>query len=183
MDHHLQDRPTPNRCMDERPRSVVETIRSTNPIERQVAEHMDWAYIEGQSSGSAVDVITRSGAGVELKFDWDSIRTGNHYLEFAQTSDGWVTSRPSGFALSEQQADYWCVVNEAWLWLLRCDELGAYLRERRGSLRTIETRSRVNGNQVGQFSRAYLVPLDQLSTLSVLRIPSPVSRPSPSDRD
>ena len=76
--------------MGQRPSSVDETIRSTQPIERQVANHMDWAYLEGQSGGSAVDVMTRSGAGVELKFDWDSIRTGNHYLEFAQTSDNWA---------------------------------------------------------------------------------------------
>ena len=168
--------------MGQRPSSVDETIRSTQPIERQVANHMDWAYLEGQSGGSAVDVMTRSGAGVELKFDWDSIRTGNHYLEFAQTSDNWASTRPSGFALSEHQADYWCVINEAWLWLLRCDELGAFLRERRSSLRTIETRSRINGNQPGQFSRAYLLPLQDLSSLSVLRIPSPVSRPfAPAD--
>ncbi len=48
---------------------------------------MGWNYIEHQKKGSSYDYETNSGVKIEAKFDWDSIGTGNHYLEVAQTSD------------------------------------------------------------------------------------------------
>ena len=44
-----------------------------------------------------------------------TLKTGNHYLEFAQTSDGGATWVPSGFSISADEADLWVVVNEEWM--------------------------------------------------------------------
>ena len=48
---------------------------------------MNWEYIDTQQKGFPYDYIAPDGSKIEAKFDWDSIKTGNHYLEIAQTSD------------------------------------------------------------------------------------------------
>ena len=75
---------------------VDDFISGQNRYERQLAEAMDWKFVEGQSKGSSYDFVTADGTKIEAKFDWDSIKTGNHYLEFAQSSDGGSTWIPSG---------------------------------------------------------------------------------------
>jgi len=65
-------------------RRVSDFIGEQNRYERELAKAMDWDFVEGQSKGSSYDYITPDGTKIEAKFDWDSIKTGNHYLEFAE---------------------------------------------------------------------------------------------------
>ena len=62
---------------------VRDFIGEQNRYERALAEAMDWDFVEGQSKGSSYDYVTPGGTKIGAKFDWDSIKTGNHYLEFA----------------------------------------------------------------------------------------------------
>ena len=86
---------------------VGEFIEDQNRYELELAKSMGWKFVEGQGKGSAHDFVTPDGTKIEVKFDWDSIKTGNHYLEFAQSSDGGNTWIPSGFTLSVDDADLW----------------------------------------------------------------------------
>ena len=65
---------------------------------------------------------------------------------------------PSGFALSADEADYWVVINEDWLRMYRMDHLQAFIKESRSGFKVKETRSGINHNQPGQFSKAYIIP-------------------------
>ena len=67
------------------PRDVGDFIGEQNRYERMLAEAMDWDFVEEQTKGSSYDYITPDGTKIEAKFDWDSIKTGNHYLEFASS--------------------------------------------------------------------------------------------------
>jgi hypothetical protein len=55
--------------------------------ERALAAFMQWEYIEGQSTGDGFDFVANDNAKIEAKFDWGSIKTGNHFLEYSQTND------------------------------------------------------------------------------------------------
>ena len=71
--------------------NVSDFIDDGTRHERALAKTMHWDYIEEQKKGSCYDFIAPDGSKIEAKFDWDSIKTGNHYLEFAQTSDNGQT--------------------------------------------------------------------------------------------
>ena len=137
---------------------VADFIRKEENHERQLAEFMQWEYVLKQEKGSAYDFVAKDTSKIEAKFDWDSIKTGNHYLEFAQTNDNKATWVPSGFALSADEADYWAVINEDWLRMYRMDHLQAFIKESRSGFKVKETRSGINHNREGQFSKAYLIP-------------------------
>ena len=137
---------------------------------------MDWDFVEEQTKGSAYDYIAPDGTKIEAKFDWDSIKTGNHYLEFAQTSDGGATWVPSGFSISADEADLWVVVNEEWMRTLTVDSVKRMITENRSELRTTRTRAGVNHNRPGQFSKAYLVPYQVLDRYVISKVASPVTR-------
>jgi len=79
--------------------TIFDFIGDESCHERYLAKIMHWEYSEDEQKGSCYDFIARDGAKIEAKFDWDSIKTGNHYLEFAQTSVNGETWVPSGFAL------------------------------------------------------------------------------------
>ena len=64
---------------------VSDFMVDQNRYERELAKAMEWEFVEGQSKGSSYDYITPDGTKIEAKFDWDSIKTGNHYLEFASS--------------------------------------------------------------------------------------------------
>ena len=155
-------------------------IGQQNHFERLLAKSMDWEFVDQQSKGSCYDYIAPDGAKIEAKFDWDSIKTGNHYLEFGQTSDlsgvmthNWV---PSGFSLSAEEADYWVVINNDWLRMFEIAKLRAFIEANRRELKVTRTRAGVNHNRPGQFSRAYLIPFEQLDQHCMVKIASPVTR-------
>ena len=161
---------------------VSDFIDDESRHERALAKAMHWDYIEDQQKGSCYDFIAPDGAKIEAKFDWDSIKTGNHYLEFGQTSDlskvmthNWV---PSGFSLSAEEADYWVVINNDWLRMFEIAKLRAFIEANRRELKVTRTRAGVNHNRPGQFSRAYLIPFEQLDQHCMLKIASPVTRGS-----
>ena len=155
---------------------VNDFIDDESHHERVLAKVMHWAYIEGQTKGSCYDFIAPDGAKIEAKFDWDSIKTGNHYLEFAQTSDGHKTEIPSGFSLSAEEADYWVVINNDWLRMFEISKLRAFIKSNHLELKVTQTKAGVNHNRPGQFSRAYLIPFEKLDQHCMLKIPSPVTR-------
>lgn len=155
---------------------VDDFISGQNRYERQLAEAMDWKFVEGQSKGSSYDFVTADGTKIEAKFDWDSIKTGNHYLEFAQSSDGGSTWIPSGFTISADDADLWVVINNDWMRVFTIDSLKQFITENRSSLKITRTRAGVNFNRPGQFSKAYLIPYDILDEHVMHKTPSPVKR-------
>jgi hypothetical protein len=156
--------------------NIEDFIVDESRHERALAKAMHWEYVEVQKKGSCYDFIAPDGAKIEAKFDWDSIKTGNHYLEFAQTSDDGKTWVPSGFALSAEEADYWVIVNEDWIRTLRIDVLRNWLAEERSTLRITQTRAGVNYNQPGQFSKAYLIPFETIDQLCLSRQRSTIVR-------
>ena len=155
---------------------VSEFIDDESFHERTLAKAMHWKYIEEQHKGSCYDFITQDSSKIEAKFDWDSIKTGNHYLEFAQTSDNGKTWAPSGFALSAEEADYWVVVNEEYIRMFRIEALKKWVKENRSQFKTTRTRSGVNHNRVGQFSKAYLIPFHMLDEICFSKQESMISR-------
>ena len=156
--------------------TVSDFIKKEEHNERQLAEFMQWEYMDGQLKGSSYDFIAPDTSKIEVKFDWDSIKTGNHYLEIAQTSNDKKTWVPSGFSLSSEDADYWAVVNEDWLRLYHIEHLKAFIEENRNSLKVKETRARINNNQPGQYSKAYIIPFVFLDSICFAKLPNPVIR-------
>jgi len=157
--------------------SVRDHIEVTQLAEKQLAELMSWHYLENQDKGDAIDYIAPNGKRIEIKFDWDSIMTGNHYLEFAQTVDGWNSTDPSGIALSEDKADYWVVVNEEFIRIFEMDTLVRWLKDNRTRFETRETRTGVNHNLPGQYSRGYIIPFVDIDNVVLLKSPSSIERP------
>lgn len=158
---------------------VRDFISTQSLIERHLADILNWIYIESQEKGSCYDFIAPDGSKIEAKFDWDSIKTGNHYLEFAQTSDDGKTWVPSGFALSAEEADYWVVVNEEYIRTFRIEALKNWVKENRSHFNTTQTRSGVNHNRSGQYSKAYLIPFTMLDTICFQKQSSMISRNTP----
>ena len=156
--------------------TVKRFIQNESQHELTLAEFMQWEYVLEQQKGSAYDFVAKDTSKIEAKFDWDSIKTGNHYLEFAQTNDNKATWVPSGFALSADEADYWVVINEDWLRMYRMDHLQAFIKESRAGFKIKETRSGINHNREGQFSRAYIIPFVFLDEVCFMKIPNPVAR-------
>ena len=156
--------------------SVRDHIDMTQFAEKELALMMCWHYAGDQEKGSSIDYIAPNGDRIEVKFDWDSIKTGNHYLEFGQTSNDGKTWVASGFALSEEVADYWVVVNNDWLRVFDVKKLVDFLRTNRRELKMVKTKAGVNHNSPGQYSKAYLIPFRILDELALMKIPSPVIR-------
>ena len=121
--------------------NVSDFMENEGENERRLAQFMNWEYIDTQQKGFAYDYIAPDGSKIEAKFDWDSIKTGNHYLEIAQTSDNKKTWIPSGFSISADEADLWVVINEDWIRIFQIDVLKEYLNSNRSSLIIKETRS------------------------------------------
>jgi hypothetical protein len=153
-------------------------IENQSAHERALAKAMNWVYIEGQKKGSCYDFTAPNGSKIEAKFDWDSIKTGNHYLETSQTSDGGKTWTPSGFSLSSNEADYWVVINNEWLRLFRVETLKNLVHSHSANFKITRTKIGVNFNRTGQFSKAYLIPFTTLDDYSLLKIRSPIQRNS-----
>ena len=158
---------------------ISEFIDLESYHESHLAKLMHWEYIEDQQKGSCYDFIAQDGAKIEAKFDWDSIKTGNHYLEFAQTSDNGKTWVPSGFALSAEEADYWVVVNEDYIRMFRIETLKDWVKENRSQFKTTQTRTGINYNHENQFTKAYLIPLTMLDTICFQKQSSTISRNTP----
>jgi len=155
---------------------VSDFIDDESRNERALAKAMHWTYVEGQQKGSCYDFTAPDGAKIEAKFDWDSIKTGNHYLEFAQTSNGGKSWIPSGFSISADEADLWVVVNEEWMRTLTVDSVKKIITENRSNLKITQTRAGVNFNRPGQLSKAYLIPFDLLDNYVMQKMPSPIKR-------
>ena len=155
---------------------VGDFILGHQKYEQILASKMGWDYVESQSKGSSYDYRAADGSKIEVKFDWDSIKTGNHYLEIAQTSDNKVTWMPSGFSISSGVADYWVVINEEWLRIFQIEVLMNFIQNNRSNLKVKETRNGVNYNSSGQFSKAYIIPLVELDKFCLAKIPNPVER-------
>ena len=155
---------------------VGDFIERESIHEKELAEFMKWKFIEEQEKGSSYDYIALDGSKIEAKFDWDSVKTGNHYLEIAQTNDNKVTWFPSGFSLSSKNADYWIVINSQWLRIFQIEVLMNFIQNNRNSLVQKETRSGVNYNSTGQFSKAYIIPFIDLDRYCLAKIPNPIER-------
>ena len=155
---------------------VKNFINEQNRYEIILGREMNWIFLKEQSKGAGVDFISPDGSKIEAKFDWDSIKTGNHYLEFSQTSDGGKTWVPSGFSISEVEADYWVVINNDWFRMIKIQTLREFLVKNRNKLKITQTRAGVNFNRPGQLSKAYLIPFNLLDEIVIMKMPSPVKK-------
>ena len=155
---------------------VGDFIRNESEHEKALAKERGWEFVEGQTKGSSYDYIAPDGTKIEAKFDWDSIKTGNHYLEYAQSSDGGKTWIPSGFSLSADDADLWVVINNDWMRVFTIDSLKEFITKNRSRLRITTTRAGVNYNRSNQFSKAYLIPYEILDPQALEKTPSPIKR-------
>tara|TARA_Y100001970_G_C13780514_1_gene625130 strand:- start:169 stop:645 length:477 start_codon:yes stop_codon:yes gene_type:complete len=155
---------------------VGDFIRNESEHEKTLAKERGWEFVEGQTKGSSYDYIAPDGTKIEAKFDWDSIKTGNHYLEYAQSSDGGKTWIPSGFSLSADDADLWVVINNDWMRVFTIDSLKEFITKNRSRLRITTTRAGVNYNRSNQFSKAYLIPYEILDPHALEKTPSPIKR-------
>ena len=158
--------------------SVSDFIDDENIHELQLGSYMNWHFTENQKKGSCYDFISPDGSKIEAKFDWDSIKTGNHYLEIAQTNDDKITWVPSGFTLSLKEAEFWVVINEQWIRIYQTKVLQNFIQENRSKLRIKQTRSRINFNQKGQFSKGYIIPFEELDTIVFSKFSNPIRRKS-----
>ena len=156
--------------------NVRDFIEKNNYYELILSRTMNWDFIYEQSKGTSYDYISPDQSKIEAKFDWDSIKTGNHYLEFSQTSDGGNTWVPSGFSISEVEADYWVVVNNDWFRMIKIQTLREFLVKNRNKLKITQTRAGVNFNRPGQLSKAYLIPFNLLDEIVIMKMPSPVKK-------
>ena len=156
--------------------NVSDFMENEGENEKRLAQFMNWEYIDNQQKGFPYDYIAPDGSKIEAKFDWDSIKTGNHYLEFSQTSDGGKNWVPSGFSLSEVEADYWVVVNNDWFRMIKIQTLREFLVKNRNKLKITQTRAGVNFNRPGQLSKAYLIPFNLLDEIVIMKMPSPVKK-------
>ena len=157
-------------------KDVKDFIGEQRLYEIALAEAMGWEFVEGQKKGSGVDFVTPDGTKIECKFDWDSIKTGNHYLEFEQTSDGGATWVPSGFSISADEADIWLIMNEDWMRMLTVDAVKYAISENRSDLRIAKTKAGVNHNVSGQYSRGYLMPFEILDRYAMTIKASPIKK-------
>ena len=155
---------------------VGDFIRNESEHEKTLAKERGWEFVEGQTKGSSYDYIAPDGTKIEAKFDWDSIKTGNHYLEYAQSSDGGKTWIPSGFTLSADDADLWVVINIDWMRVFTIESLKQFITENRASLRIATTGAGVNHNGPNQFSKAYLIPYEILDPHAMEKKTSPIRR-------
>ena len=155
---------------------VRDFISSQNKYESSLEKIMHWDFVDEQSKGSSYDYISPDGSKIEAKFDWDSIKTGNHYLEFSQTSDGGKNWVPSGFSISEVEADYWVVINNDWFRMIKIQTLREFLVKNRNKLKITQTRAGVNFNRPGQLSKAYLIPFNLLDEIVIMKMPSLVKK-------
>jgi len=155
---------------------VGDFINSQQQYEIQLAEFFGWAYHTNQSKGSSFDFTSPDGMKIEAKFDWDSIKTGNHYLEYGQTSSGKGGEIPSGFSLSADDADFWIVINEEFIRFYSIQTLKDFVKQNRSNFRTTRTRIGVNNNKVDQYSLGFLIPFEQLDNLCFLKFESPFMR-------
>ena len=155
---------------------VSKFIKDESKHERRLAAIMDWEYIESQKKGSSFDCLSKDGSKIEVKFDWGSIKSGNHYLETAQTNDNKMTWVPSGFSLSSEVADFWIVVDDEWIRVFQIGVLKGFLKQHRIDLHVKETRYGVNFNQSNQFSRAFIIPFHILDDYCFMKFASPIKR-------
>ena len=155
---------------------VSDFINQQRKYEEKLADIMYWEYIEDQSKGSSYDFLSPDGSKIEAKFDWESEKTGNHYLEFSQTSDGGETWVPSGFSISEIEIDYWIVINNEFLRYFQIKVLKKFLQKNRRKFKIVQSRKNINNNRSGQFSKGYLIPFDYLDKIANLKIKSPISK-------
>lgn len=156
--------------------TVSEFIENEEENEMRLAQFMNWQYVIHQEKGFPYDYIAPDGSKIEAKFDWDSIKTGNHYLEIAQTNDNKKTWIPSGFSISADSADFWVVINEDYIRIFQIILLKKYLNRNRSSLSIKETRAGINYNQPGQYSKAYIIPLKELDVACMIKIRNPLQR-------
>ena len=65
--------------------------------------------------------------------------------------------------------------------MYRMDHLQAFIKESRSGFKVKETRSGINHNRQGQYSKAYLIPFIYLDEVCFMKIPSPITIEIPHD--
>jgi len=155
---------------------VREFIIDQSEFEKELCNLMGWEYIDNQTKGDGADCIAPDGTMIELKFDWDSVKTENHYLEYAQSNDDGGRWVPSGFPISVDEVELWVVINEDWIRVFRVKLLKRFIWENRSRLKRTRTRAGVNRNRPGQLTKGYLIPFEELDGFLTSKIASPIKR-------
>lgn len=112
-------------------------------------------------------MVTPNGEKIGIRFDELSLETNAHYLELEQRPDrdsGWKTS---GFGLARKNADWWVMVNSEKIYIAPTKRLWKIVKKAKGS---DEKHSRRNLDDPDKrlFSRAHIIPLDELANCCLL---------------
>ena len=93
---------------------------------------------------------------IEFKNDKASKKTGNLFVEFEQTSDGWFSRKPSGHALAISNGCVLVISAGEKTYVFNTENFQNLVK---GATRDLCTRPGRNGNRPGCYTRAKLVPL------------------------
>jgi len=96
------------------------------------------------------------GKLIEFKNDKASLKTGNFYIEFEQTGNGWFTSKPSGHAKAIEMGCILVISSGANTYIFNENSFPNLLQR---STRELTTRAGRNGNPPGVHTRAKIVPV------------------------
>jgi hypothetical protein len=109
------------------------------------------------------DYFTPEGLKVEVKEDHAAARTGNFYLEYAQTFNGWLTYQWSGLFLAFEQADQFLVFVQYKAYLFETKTLYAHEPFFQDDTPIRVTKAACNGNKPGAFSAGIVVPMEEIT--------------------
>lgn len=143
-------------------------IEKSLPSENKFCKQFGLTRNGFQRKGVAFDAEDAQGFRWEFKHDRAAEKTGNHYLETAQTNDGGITWVHSGFSLSLFQAKYYVVLIGQDYLKLETELLDIWLEEHPSRCKPITTRPGVNGNREGQFSKGLLVKIEDLLKIATV---------------
>jgi hypothetical protein len=113
--------------------------------------------------GCALDFITPDGVRIEVKEDHAAGKTGNFYLEYAQTFDGWKSSQWSGLFLAFEQADIFVVFVKDTAYLFQTSLLEAYDPFFQEDTPVRVTKAACNGNKPGAFSAGIVTSIKDIT--------------------
>ena len=96
------------------------------------------------------------GKRIEFKNDKASLKTGNFFIEFEQTGDGWFTTKPSGHAKAIDTGCILVISSGPNTYIFNENSFPQLIGR---STRELTTRPGRNGNPPGVHTRAKIVPV------------------------
>ncbi len=140
--------------------------------EEKVATLLGWAHLKGAHKMDGWDMVAPTGEKIAIRFDELSLETGAHYLELEQREDRDAAWKKSGFGISRRVADWWVMANSEKIYVTSTKTLWRVVKRARNA---DEKHSRRNLDDPDKrlFSRAHILPIQDLEKCSTLIITNP----------